>query len=114
MSEFAKTITCEKCGKLMGIDPVAQQGGRRQTCSNWPMESDAAGVHPDQAKEYSDYLREKGVPTEILENGNPVFTSQHHRKRFCQATQMYDRNAGYGDASPKHNMRKKKQRQRRA
>jgi len=63
------------------------------------MESDAAGVHPAQAKEYADYLRMKGVPTEVLPNGNPVFTSREHRKRVCAATGQYDRNAGYGDQS---------------
>jgi hypothetical protein len=114
LSEFAETIVCGKCNKPMGIDPVAQHGGKRDTPSNWPMESDALGVHPDQAKGYSDYLRERGVPTEIKENGNPVLTSQHHRKLLCQATQMYDRNAGYGDPTPKHNMRKKKARVRHA
>lgn len=99
MSDFAKTIKCEKCGKLMGIDPVAQQGHRPNTASNWPQESDAMGVHPAQAKEYSDYLREKGVPTEINSDGNPILTSQHHRKRVCAATDTYDRNASYGDQS---------------
>jgi len=110
MSEFSEFTECPECGGTMGIDIAAQQNGMRDTPSNWPLESDAAGVHPDQAKEYGDYLREKGVPTEIRENGNPVFTSQRHRKLVCQATGMYDRNASYGDAAPKHNMRKRKAR----
>lgn len=99
MSEFTKTIECEKCGLLMGINIQAQQSNRRTTASNWPMESDAAGVHPAQAKEYAEYLRAKGVPTEVLSNGNPIFTSQHHRKLVCAATGQYDRNASYGDQS---------------
>jgi hypothetical protein len=99
MSMFAKTIICVKCKRLMGIDPAAQQGHRPNTASNWPQESDAMGVHPDQAKEYGDYLREKGVPTEINSEGNPVLTSRHHRKLVCAATDTYDRNAGYGDQS---------------
>lgn len=98
MSEFAKTIECEKCGKLMGIDPAAQQS-KTPRASCWPMESDAMGVHPTQAKEYSDYLKKKGVPTEINSDGNPVLTSRHHRKLVCAATDTYDRNAGFGDQS---------------
>lgn len=99
MSEFSKTIVCDKCERLMGIDLVSQQGHRPNTAGAWPMESDAMGVHPAQAKEYSDYLREKGVPTEVNTEGNPVLTSQHHRKLVCAATDTYDRNAGYGDQS---------------
>ena len=98
MSDFSKTIVCEKCGNLMGIDLVAQQYKTPGT-SCWPMESDAMGVHPAQAKEYSDYLREKGVPTEVNTEGNPILTSRHHRKLVCAATDTYDRNAGYGDQS---------------
>ena len=98
MSDFAKTVECEKCGKLMGIDPAAQKC-KTPGASCWPMESDAMGVHPAQAKEYSDYLKEKGVPTEINSDGNPVLTSRHHRKLVCAATDTYDRNAGFGDQS---------------
>lgn len=107
ISEFQEFIKCTECGGLMGINIAAQQQGVKDTASNWPMASDALGVHPDQAKEYSDYLRSKGVPTEINSDGNPVLTSQRHRKNVCAATQMYDRNAGYGDAAPKHNLRKR-------
>ena len=99
MSDFAKTIKCKKCGKLMGINPAAQHRHRPSTSSCWPQESDAMGVHPAQAKEYSDYLREKGVPTEVNSEGNPILTSRGHRKRVCAVTQTYDRNAGYGDQS---------------
>ena len=98
MSDFAKTIECKKCGKLMGIDPAAQLSKTsRPSC--WPQESDAMGVHPAQAKEYAEYLRDKGVPTEINTDGNPILTSRHHRKLVCAATDTYDRNAGYGDQS---------------
>jgi len=107
LAEFRKTIPCS-CGKDMTIDIAAQQGGMKDTASNWPMESDACGVHPDQAKEYAKYLREKGVPTEVLPNGNPVFTGRDHRKKVCAVTGMYDRNAGYGDQSPRNNMKRRR------
>lgn len=84
----------------MHRDFKAEQTGFVDRPGTWPMESDACGVHPDQAKEYAAYLREKGVPTEVNSDGNPVFTSREHRKRVCAATGMYDRNAGYGDQAP--------------
>ncbi|MBE3088308.1 MAG: hypothetical protein IMZ71_04265 [Chloroflexi bacterium] len=84
---------------MMRRDLKAELSGFVNRPGKWPMESDAAGVHPAQAKEYADYLRGKGVPTEVLPNGNPVFTSREHRKRVCAATGQYDRNAGYGDQS---------------
>ena len=109
LSEFAENIECPECCGQMHIDPTAQHGRTLDTPSNWPMESDAAGVHPDQAKELSEHVRARGVPTEIdMRTGNPIFTSREHRKRFCQATNMYDRNAGIGDATPKRNMQKMK------
>ena len=115
MSDFSKNILCKKCGELMGIDLAAQHSRTKDTNANWPMESDALGVHPDQAREYSDYLRKKGVPTEVNpETGNPVLTSRFHRKRLCEATQMYDRNAGYGDQAPRTEKRKQLGRRRRA
>jgi len=99
LSKFKKTCECDKCGERMGINIKAQQSNRRTTAGAWPMTSDAMGVHPAQAKEYADYLRMKGVPTEINADGNPILTSRNHRKRVCAATGQYDRNAGYGDQS---------------
>ena len=108
LAEFRKTTPC-RCGKDMVIDITAQQSGRKDTAANWPMESDACGVHPDQARDYAKYLREQGVPTEVNPvTGNPVFTGRDHRKRVCAVTGMYDRNAGYGDQSPRNNMKRRR------
>jgi hypothetical protein len=106
LAEFKSQIDC-CCGGKMGIDLVGQHKRTKDTPSNWPMESDAAGVGVEQVAECSKYVAERGVPTEFnAETGNPVFTSQGHRKRFCQVTGLYDRNASYGDATPRNNMRK--------
>ena len=111
LSQIEPNILCAECSKIMEIDMVAQHGKTVATPGKWPMESDAAGVHPDQAKELSEHVRVRGVPTEInMETGNPIFTSQAHRKRFCQVTNLYDRNASFGDATPKHNMQRRKAR----
>jgi hypothetical protein len=77
------------------------------------MESDAAGVGVEQVAQCSEYVRQRGVPTDFNpKTGNPIFTSQNHRKRFCEVTNLYDRNAGYGDPTPRHNMQKRKARKR--
>jgi hypothetical protein len=103
LSKFRQSTPCNSCGGKMFIDVVKQQKNVRNiTSKNWPMESDALGVHPEQAKEFSEFLKKSGVPTEVLPNGNPVLTSRKHRKEVCAATGMYDRNAGYGDQAPQH------------
>jgi hypothetical protein len=82
---------------------------KTQKPSCWPMESDAAGVHPDQVKEAAAYAQQMGVPTEYNpKTGNPIFTGRNHRKRFCEISGLRDRNAGYGDASGKTTPRDKK------
>ncbi len=68
--------------------------------ANYPMESDAAGVHPDQRVEAEAHSRSIGIPTHFTEDGAAVFTDPKHRKRYCEAIGMYDRNAGPGDPVP--------------
>ena len=110
LSEFEPNILCGQCAKIMEIDLVAQHGRTKDKPGNWPMESDAAGVHPDQAKELSEYATAQGVPTEINpKTGNPVLTSQSHHKAFCEATGMYERNTYFG-ATPKNDMQMPKRR----
>lgn len=69
--------------------------------SCWPLKSDAMKVHPADVREATEYARQLGVPTEYRKDGRPVFTSQGHRKRFCEAHGFYDRNGGYGDPQRK-------------
>ena len=70
--------------------------GHRPAC--WPMASDAAGVNPDQIKEAMEGARKAGVPTEFNRDGQAIFTSREHRKRYCKALGFYDRSGTYGDA----------------
>ncbi len=66
--------------------------------AKWPIESDAAGVHPDQVPEAIAHAASKGVPTEFNpRTGNPIFRSRKHRNEFLKAHGMRDRDAGYGD-----------------
>jgi len=108
MRESHKGLRCFKCGKPMRRDLIAEHGGTKDTPGTWPMESDAAGVNPVQIPKARAYARKMGVPTEFNpKTGAAIFTSRDHRKRHCEATGLYDRNGGYGDAAPKHNMRKR-------
>lgn len=111
-SKSKKRIACEQCQKYMRRDLIAEHGGFRDTTACWPMESDAAGVHPAQVAEAMEHDRRNGVPTDYTKDGNPIFTSREHRNRYCQANGLYDRNAGYGDRSPKHNMTKDREKRR--
>lgn len=111
-SKSKARIVCTECRKRMRRDFPAEQGRVRDTKTSWPMESDAAGVHPAQIAEAMEHDRRHGVPTEYTPDGNPLYTSRDHRARHCRANGLYDRNAGYADASPKHNMTKARDKQR--
>lgn len=64
---------------------------------NYPMESVAVGVSPKQVKEAEEHSRKIGVPTHFTKRGDAIFESAAHRKRYCEATGFFDRNAGYSD-----------------
>ena len=64
---------------------------------NWPMVSTAAGVAASQATEAMVEAKQMGVPTDFTPDGDAIFTSRQHRKRYCQAVGLHDRNGGYSD-----------------
>ena len=65
------------------------------------MVSAAAGVHPSQAKAAYDAAQHYGVPTDFTKEGDPVFTSQRHRKDYCEKVRgFYDGDGCYGDPAP--------------
>ena len=102
---------CPQCRARMRRDLVAEHKGFKTTAGNWPMESDAAGLNPDQIPEAMAADRDLGVPTNYNpETGAAIFTSREHTAKYCKAHGLYDRNAGYGDATPKNNMRNRKER----
>jgi hypothetical protein len=51
---------------------------------NWPRTSQAAGVMPSQAAEAARHASECGVPTEFNREGDPVFTSPSHEKKYLR------------------------------
>jgi hypothetical protein len=89
-------------GQLGERDVASEVAGHPVTSANYPMVSDAAGVHPDQTQEAYDHSVANGVPTQFTKDGSAVFESAGHRKRYCEAVGLYDRNAGYGDPQRKY------------
>lgn len=64
----------------------------------WPQHSDAMGVNPEQVKEAMEAAAAMGVPTEFdPRSGCAIFTDRNHRKRYCEAMGVRDRNGGYSD-----------------
>jgi hypothetical protein len=86
-----------RVGRRVARRDFAAEGKGGFLPANWPMCSDAAGINPDQAVEAHAHSVKIGIPTEFNSEGQAVFTSPHHRKRYCEAIGLYDRNGGYND-----------------
>jgi len=84
-------------GSLARRDYVAEHGRFRDCAGNWPLCSDAAGVHPERIEEAIKVDRKLGVEAEYRVDGRVVFRDREHRKKFCRAHKMRDRDGGYGD-----------------
>lgn len=67
-----------------------------------PLKSVALAVHVDQIPEAMALAAQAGVPTEFTSDGRPILRDRNHKKRYCRAVGVYDRDAGYGDAAPLH------------
>jgi len=87
-------------GRTYHRDFRAEQVGTRPP-GNWPMESDALGVNPEQIAEAEAHSREIGIPTRFTKEGCAVFESPQHRKRYAEALGYFDRNGGFSDPQPK-------------
>lgn len=49
-----------------------------------PIKSDAMAVHPDQVPEARELAKKKGVPTDFLPDGRPLFTSSRHFREYAR------------------------------
>lgn len=93
--EPPKTITRE--GRKFKRDLAAEWRGQPSQAGEWPILSDAVGVHPSQVKEAEAHAAKHGIPTEFTPDGRAVLRDKHHRKRYCELIGFFDRNGGYGD-----------------
>ena len=92
-------VLCEKDSFVMDRDYKADFG-KQHHGDIYPYPSTALGVHPDQIAERVRYDREKGVPTEYNSEGDPIMRSKRHRREYCRAYGVHDRNAGFSDPVP--------------
>jgi hypothetical protein len=69
----------------------------KDTPGNWPMESDAAGCHPEQRMDYMKHMASRGVPTEYNAEGQAIFTSRSHRRAALKVLGLVDKDGGDGD-----------------
>jgi putative FmdB family regulatory protein len=96
MARADERQACDTCGRFASRDFVREQT-KAARCENWPMESDAAGVHPSQVREATEYAQQVGVPTDYTPDGRAIFRSRKHRAKYLKAHGMVDRDAGYSD-----------------
>lgn len=97
MSDQREVENCPQCGGNSTRDFLTEHGSTVHIPGNWPMASEALGVHPDQIGEATAEAVKHGVPTDFDRHGRPIFTSPQHRKRYCEAHGYYDRNGGFSD-----------------
>lgn len=65
------------------------------TSRGWPLECIASGVHADDAQKLRDEFNRLGVPTEVSQDGNPIYRSPEHRRRALKARGFVDRSSYY-------------------
>lgn len=80
---------------------VKNGNGGSRPAATWPRVSTALGVAPEQVPEAMENDRRLGVPIEYTKDGDACFSSKGQEKRWCEANGYHQRNAGFGDATPK-------------
>jgi hypothetical protein len=57
----------------------------------WPLECVASGVHASQAGELREFYRKHGCPTEVTEDGNPIYRNAAHRRKALKLRGFKDK-----------------------
>ena len=60
----------------------------------WPIECYASGVNAKDAQKLERHLAERGVPTEVTPDGDPIYRDPTHRKKALKVRGLHDA-AGY-------------------
>ena len=95
VSERDADLRC-RCGRKMARDWVLDHRNRisqRAVSGKWPIYSDAAGVDPSQAQEAAEYAKSLGVPTDYTPDGQAVFRSPGHRRKYLKAHGLVDQSS---------------------
>lgn len=76
---------------------IVLEDGRRAkkmitTCSatgidgqGWPLYCKSSAVHPSQGRQLAEYLKSKGVPTDVNKLGQPKYENSNHQARALKA-----------------------------
>jgi hypothetical protein len=96
MSEATEPVFCIVCEQAMCRHYQADFGKQiHGDMGGWPIESSAAGVHPDEVPDMKKIDAKHGVPTEYTKDGDPSFTGPEHRRKYMKVHKMHDRNCYY-------------------
>lgn len=68
----------------------AEHAPRNAGYAGWPIVCFASGVHPNQAGELRKFLAERGCPTEVTRDGDPVYRDAAHRRKALRLRGMHD------------------------
>ena len=99
MSDSEVPVLCEVDSFVMYRNFKADFG-KQLDGDIWPYASYAAGASPGEVPELRKIDEANGVPTDYSADGDPIFRSKSHRKKYCETHKLFDRNAGYGDPVP--------------
>lgn len=69
------------------------EGVNVPSSSGWPIECVASGVAPSQAGELRKFFKDRGCPTEVTSDGNPVYRNASHRRKALKLRGFRDRSA---------------------
>jgi hypothetical protein len=76
-------------GQMVGTDNPTHRSKPQRP---WPMAPCvASGVHASQAAELRKHLADRDCPTEVTNDGDPIYTSAAHRKKALKIRGFTDR-----------------------
>jgi len=67
------------------------EGVNTPSASGWPIECIGSGVHPDDAGALRQCFNDAGVPTEVSNDGNPIYKNSRHRKAALKCRGLHDK-----------------------
>jgi hypothetical protein len=79
-------------GKVAFRDFASERVGVPPT-KGWPIECIGSGVNASQAGDLRQHLMDKGVPTEVTSDGNPIYRNSKHRRKALKARGLCDKSA---------------------
>lgn len=89
MGEAPKSITSDD-GVVLLRDFGAEHSPKNAG-SGWPIECVASGVNAAQAGELREFFKSHGCPTEVTNDGNPVYRSHQHQREALKLRGMINK-----------------------